>query len=340
MSKRILSLGLLVFVLTGCGGGSPYTGYWLCDSDADRSLEIRRFEDYFAIISRSPDGEYRRDGAFEDEVFTAGANNVGAKMALELNEDTLSCTKPPNFCKCSSGYARVEALPEAHTRLAQKPAEATAEDSREELNPLEMEQLLVNREPLVVELNYGGTLRIFDDARNIANEKRRYDWPLLTYYYLPELTLVRHESGALAEVKIDGDTASIALRVKALPVDKFELMDIVHETFNTKIQERHVLPMGFEQLTIGTADLEGVMAAEILSTDALLNGKPFEVLIPLASGIGEDQITKIVTTIISATDKLTASISVDEIVETPDFTEAAPVMVTKAWPVVVPFGDN
>ena len=73
--------------LASCGGGSSFVGFWECTNDPNISLEIARYENYYVIKARDADGEYKREGTFENEGLAVGSNNVGAAMALEFVND-------------------------------------------------------------------------------------------------------------------------------------------------------------------------------------------------------------------------------------------------------------
>jgi len=94
----------------GCGGGAPYVGLWQCGTDPDASLEVKQYEDYFIIVATGNGKQIRRDGRFENEEFSVGANNVGRPMTFELSEGQLTCSHPPNFCQCKDAYEKVNSL--------------------------------------------------------------------------------------------------------------------------------------------------------------------------------------------------------------------------------------
>ena len=107
MRKTFGCLIMFAAVLVGCGGGSPYVGTWQCPTDDKLSLEITRFEEYFVVLNKDPDGEFKKDGTFANEMFSVGHNDGGQPMELQLNGDEITCTNPPNFCHCDSPYKKV-----------------------------------------------------------------------------------------------------------------------------------------------------------------------------------------------------------------------------------------
>ena len=268
LMARFILLLLIGIALGACGGGTPYTGLWQCEDDATSSLEITRFEEYFIVTARAGDEEYKREASFENEVLAVGKNNVGAPMSLELTDAGITCTKPPNFCRCSGVYTKVDALPVGAQAVPDKPSAADTTSADSKPNWDTSKQIIRDREAYVSELTNGGKVHVFDHASNEQNEVRIFDWAKLKYYYLPQLTLEKLESGKLAQVlEGDGDP-TVSIRLALAKLDKFELMEDLHKAKNNpKIQTSHVVPLSYERLT-----LEVVSSASASSASTTISG--------------------------------------------------------------------
>ncbi|MFT4585607.1 MAG: hypothetical protein ACI8XZ_005380 [Gammaproteobacteria bacterium] len=250
MKKLSGCLLIFVVVLSGCGGGAPYVGLWQCANDPSRSLEIRQFEEYFIVIAREGAKQIKRQGTFENEVLTVGANNVGAQMALELNNEEITCTKPPNFCHCDSLYKNVDSLipdDRASMRQVDKPI---VERLPVEQSLIPSDRKVLEGDAFILKLNNGGTVRVFNDTANETNAKRASDWPKLAYHYIPELALTKLASNNFADVKKIEDEVVVLFRINPRNIDPFELIENVHKVVNTKIRTDHLLPLSYESMTV------------------------------------------------------------------------------------------
>ena len=328
------ALGLSV-VLAGCGGGSPFAGFWQCIDDPTQSLEVAQFENYFIVTARGAAGEYKRNGTFEDSLLQVGANNVGQAMSLELVDGGLKCTNPPNFCHCESAFEQVAALsPVPASAVEREPqpgssAEAVTAFSTDE-------QILLDRDPTLAELDNGGALYVFDHAANDDNEERVFDWIKLVFYYLPQLELVALEDGGVSEVRQGGDDVSVSFRLQTRRIDRFELMDHLYESINAQIRPEHVRPLSYQNVTV---ELPGTTAVQLADPDAAPGAGPWEISLPVG---GADNSSKL-----AAANELVAAINAGEILPVASFEVeqartasegAAPgkMSVRKTWPIVRP----
>lgn len=283
MKKELICL-VMASALVGCGGGAPYVGLWQCATDPGRSLEVKQYEDYFIIIANDHGKQNRRDGRFDNEEFSVGANNVGHPMTFELNEGQLTCTYPPNFCHCNGVYDKVNSL--SSTSKPDVPQEIKPEETNSLLaastdaprispgipsgTPGIAKQVVLDREPLTLMLVNGGAVQLFDDVNNEDNEKRMFDWGKLTYYYLPNLVFTKLPNGQLAEVRDIDNEVYIFLQLAVQKIDKFELMERIDELINTKIIPELVLPLIYEQMTVA---IPGSTVSSVIVSGASIDAK-------------------------------------------------------------------
>ena len=255
----------LALLLVGCGGGAPYVGTWQCLNDPDLSLEIKRFEEYFVVKVRDGDLRSEREGTFDNEIFSVGTNIVGRPMALDLNDDEITCTNPPNFCHCDGAYKKVESPSPDGIVVATKQEGQAADQTALDQDLIPDDRILLDRDPIVFSLDNGGTVRSYHDARNDLNEKRRFDWYKLKYYYVPQFSLTKLDSGSFAEVRQNDNDVHVFFRIKPRTIDRFELMDNFHQYENPAILTQFVLPLSYEQITVampGTSHSNSVVVAD------------------------------------------------------------------------------
>ncbi|MDA0823167.1 MAG: hypothetical protein O3C28_12200 [Proteobacteria bacterium] len=285
-----LSGCLLIFavVLSGCGGGAPYVGLWQCASDPNRSLEIRQFEEYFIVTASEGSKQIKRQGTFENEMLSIGANNVGAQMALELNGEEITCTKPPNFCHCDGTYKKVDALMPVDNTSQQQVDKPIVEPPAVEQSPLTHERKILEGDPTILNLNNGGIVRVFNDAENEINEKRASDWPKLTYYYIPELALTKLANENFAEVKQIDDEVAVIFNIKPRNIDSFELIENVHKAVNTKIRTDHVLPLFYESLTLALPGSTSTTSVVVSNTEFDLTSDAIDISLTVKSDPNDD----------------------------------------------------
>ena len=223
--KNLSAFVLGFCMLSACGGGSPYVGYWQCQADPTSGLEVARFENYYLITARQAGKDIVREGVFENKAFSVGANNVGQAMTIELRDEQLICTNPPNFCRCDSGFNRVENLMSSQdpTRRQLTPLKEASSDynntARSKI------QILRAQEPLAFALANGGKVLLFDHYQNEDFEQRMFDWSKLTYFYLPQLVLIESPDGTYAKVQDHADDLAIKFSVALAKIDHFELME-------------------------------------------------------------------------------------------------------------------
>ena len=262
-TKRLLWLGL---VLSACGGGAPYIGMWQCAEDPNNGIEITRYEDYFIITRTIAGQDFTREGSFNDGSLAVGANHLGQAMALEIVNEKLICTHPPNFCQCNAGYEKASSLSAASAVRESDTQIATTENEPAQggLNTAESKfdrhQLIADSEGFKINLHNGGEIQVFDHFRNKEYGIRMFDWPKLSYYYLPALSLAPLDGGNFAELdNVDGSTR-VLMRLKTKPVDRFELIEQFHENVNTKIQASNVTPLNYQgvKATLKDAPLNAV----------------------------------------------------------------------------------
>ena len=321
--------------LVSCGGGTPYTGLWQCETDSTSSLEVSRFEDYFLITARHKNKEVVREGSYKDDAFQVGANNVGQSMVFELRDAKLTCTNPPNFCRCDGSFVQVDALT-PYQVVSDEVAQPSADKATSDYAVPDI-QILRQREPLTLELANGGSVLLFDHYANEDIEQRMFDWPKLTYYYLPQLNLLELGEGARAEVHQQGNEVSVNLKLSLRKIDQFELMEKIYESINTKIQRSHVLPLHYEQLTVSlNADSQTVQKAfEGSSFSNEQDGT--EISIPVTIGVQSEQLQlakRIVAAINDGSYTPEVTIVVDQTSAAGEILAADRESVSIDWPVV------
>ena len=258
--RNVRMLLLIGIALTGCGGGSPYVGLWQCVDDSNNGIEITRYEDYFIITSKIAGKDSTREGTFNEGNFAVGANHLGQAMALEIDNEQLVCTQPPNFCQCNAGYQKVSSLATPSTSQASEKGKAKAEtDSAQDERhnaaaKFDRHQLIADSEGFTINLHNGGQIQVFDHFRNQEYGIRMFDWPKLSYYYLPALSLAPLDSGSLAEVRETDGSTRLYMRLTTTSVDQFELIEQFHENVNTKIQASRVTPLSYQGVKVALAN--------------------------------------------------------------------------------------
>ena len=264
MAAKIVLLLLFVCLLVACGGGAPYVGQWQCEADASSTLEIARFEEYFLVTARHGGDEIVREGIYENDAFAVGSNSVGQAMQFELTDGKLVCTKPPNFCRCDSAFRSVDGST-IESRPPARETEAPAQSPQATGSPpVPGIQLLRVQQPLPLQLDNGGTILLFDDYRNEDIEQRMFDWPKLTYYYLPQLKLLPWADGRYAEVREREGQTVVVFNLSLGKFDRFELMERVHASINQKILPDHVIPLDYERVFAGlSSDTPGVSFGQV-----------------------------------------------------------------------------
>ncbi len=257
---KVRRLLLICIALTGCGGGSPFVGLWQCVEDSNNGIEITRYEDYFIITRKIADKDFTREGTFSDGNFAVGANHLGQAMALEIVNEQLICTQPPNFCQCNAGYQKVSALATPSSQQASENGNAKAETESLQDAPktadskFDHHQLIADSEGFSINLHNGGQIQVFDHFRNQEYGIRMFDWPKLSYYYLPALSLAPLDSGSLAEVRETDGSKRLHMRLTTTSVDQFELIEQFHENVNTKIQPSRVTPLSYQRVKVTLAN--------------------------------------------------------------------------------------
>ena len=269
-SKNRFSFLVLFIAISGCGGGTQFLGVWECERDASKSLEIVRYEEYFLITARSAGVKVVREGIYANGVFSVGANSVGQPMGLEMVDGKIICTKPPNFCRCDVAFKSVEGLSIESTRANEALGKAKNKSPRNLEPPASKAQVLRKREPIVLDLHNGGSLTLFDDYRNEDYEQRMFDWPKLTYYYLPELQIRERSEGITAELRRYDDQVFIVFDLALNKLDRYELMEKVHANINQKILSEHVVPLKFAKILV---TLPGNEAGAVSLDQKLLTGE-------------------------------------------------------------------
>lgn len=292
--KKILGcLVVFALVLSGCGGGAPYVGLWQCSTDPGQSLDIKRFEEYYVITATDGDRQFRRDGTFEDEIFSVGKNNVGQAMALELDGDEIACTKPPNFCHCDGPYQKVEVLA-AVSKPAKNPDDSQpAAEAVPDPAPEATELTILDREPLIFDMQNGSTVRVFHDADNDENEKRVFDWAKLEYYYMPELALTKLANDSFAEVRQVEDEVSIFFRMSTRRIDMFEMMENVHKSVNPRILDHLVSLLAIERLTVEIPGSPEATPVVVPNSAFDLKGGSLDISLPVVSDPENDIAAKL-----------------------------------------------
>ncbi len=295
LKKTCGCLVLFALLLSGCGGGAPYVGVWQCSTDPSQSLEIKRFEDYYIITARDGDRQFRRDGSFDNDIFSVGENNVGQAMALELDGDEITCTKPPNFCRCDSPYKKVESLTTVSNAAINQENTQPVEQAVPDPEPDTAERIILDRDPLIFDMRNGGTVRVFHDADNGENEKRVSDWAKLKYYYMPQLTLTKLASGSFAEVRHLDDEVSVFLRITARKIDMFELMENIHMSVNPRILAHLVSLLSIERLTVQLPGSPQATPVVVPSSELDLKGGSHDISLSVVSDSENDIAAKLKT---------------------------------------------
>ncbi|MGR8949765.1 MAG: hypothetical protein ACU84Q_17115 [Gammaproteobacteria bacterium] len=271
---RLLHYMMLIMTLTGCGGGSPYVGLWQCEQDSTNGMEITRYENYFIVAKPSAGADFTREATFTDGSFAVGANHVGQQMALELVGDKLTCTNPPNFCQCDSGYKRVSSfasdLNSSTTKTEHSDEPLPTKQVGDVQNHFDDQQIIADDEAFNIELKNGGVIQVFEHFQNEEYGKRVFDWPKLTYYYLPHVAFAELDNGGIAEVREDQGSSYIFMRLVTRRVDRFELIEKFHENVNTKILPERVVTPAYQQvlLTLPQSNVQPLaLTPESLSLD-------------------------------------------------------------------------
>lgn len=338
---KIFGCLLITGLLAGCGGGSPYVGLWQCANEPAASLEIKRFEDYFIVNAKLGEKNIRRDGSFNNGIFSVGANNVGSSMALELNNSKMICTNPPNFCQCDGAYKKVKSLVNPMQKAVNPEKEKSS--SLAVAVPTQVSQtapqIILDRDPLNFQLVNGGTVLLFDDVKNKDNEERMFDWSKLIYYYLPRLVLTNITDGNFAEVRQLDDKVFVFFLLTVKSIDKYELMEKIDESINTKILPNLVMPLAYEQMTVEFADSRTAAVVLAGSNTIPANGV-FEISLPILrdSKLDIAEILKagqdITASINNGSNVPVVSIKIIQQLATAKTHEGERVQVTKQWMVI------
>lgn len=283
---------VIASALVGCGGGAPYVGLWQCGTDPDASLEVKQYEDYFIIVATGNGKQIRRDGRFENEEFSVGANNVGRPMTFELSEGQLTCSHPPNFCQCKDAYDKVSSLSSSNKLPEPKIAKPAETQTQLAATPSIAKQVIRDREPLTLNLVNGGAVRLFDDVNNEDNERRMFDWGKLAYYYLPNLVLSKLPNDQFADAREIDNKVFVFLQLAVRKIDKFELMEGIDESINTKIIPELVLPLDYGQLTV---EIPGASTSSVVVSSAGFESKAavIEIALPVLAASDSDLAEKL-----------------------------------------------
>ncbi|MEM7467362.1 MAG: hypothetical protein AAF387_10805 [Pseudomonadota bacterium] len=246
-------------MLYGCGGGSPFVGFWACATSKSTTLEIRRFEDYYSITATHAGKSISREGIFEGDVFSVGNNHLGQPMSFELTADGLICTKPPNFCRCEAAFEKATQVSSEKSTAAARPQQASAPQvpSAQYLG-----QILSANAPVEFDLVNGGRVTLFDHVLNEEFEKRMFDWPKLTYFYLPTLVLQKSTNGEIVALDKNEQGIFVLLTLARPRIDVYELMEKIHEGVNTKIVASGVSPFVTDSVQVAIAGNEGTTRVE------------------------------------------------------------------------------
>ena len=342
LKKKFGCLVLFALLLSGCGGGAPYVGLWQCSTDPGQSLEIKRFEEYYVITAKEGDRQFRRDGTFANDIFSVGENNVGQAMALELDGDEITCSKPPNFCHCDSPYKKVESLTTVSNTAINQENTQSVKQVVPDPEPDTAERTILDRDPLTFEMRNGGTVRVFHDADNGENEKRVSDWAKLKYYYLPQFTLAKLTSGSFAEVRHLDDEVSVFFRITARNMDMFELMENIHKSVNPRILAHLVSLLSIERLTVQLPESPQATPVVVPSSELDLKGGSHDISLSVMSDAVNDTAAKlktgneIATAINSGSVLLTASFEILQKINAENVIDVSSELVTKTVNVVAP----
>jgi hypothetical protein len=339
--KTFGCLALFSVLLLGCGGGAPYVGIWQCADNPDLSIQIDRFEEYFVITTRDGDKQGKREGTFADEIFSVGNNIVGQPMAFALDGDEITCTNPPNFCKCNSGYKKVDALaPRSST--TKSPADNAPVDAAVIVpDPFSDGQTILDRDPLVFEM-LNGTVHVFHHATNSENEKRVFDWAKLEFYYMPQLALTKLAGESVAEVRQVNDEVHVFFRINARPIGEFELMENIHKAVNPRILSHLVVPLTYDSLTVGMPGSSLTTPVVVASAEFDLDSGALEISLPVAGDAMDDMAAKlnsgneIVQAINNGSALPVVSFEIMQRLSTENSTDASSEPVTKTVNVVMP----
>ncbi len=283
-SKILVCLVMFAVLLVGCGGGGPYVGLWQCTDNPDLSLKISRFEEYFVITSTDGGKESKKEGTFANDVLSVGKNIVGKPMALALDNDGITCTNPPNFCRCTSTYAKVDALTPTSNTASSQEDEQAAEMISFGPDPSTAEQVIRERDPTVFNMVNGGSVHVFDHAENEENEKRVFDGAKLKYYVMPQLALKQLADNSFAEVRHIDDEVSVFFQLTALNIDNFELMENVHKSISPRVLTHMVLPLSYASLTIALPGSSPVAPVVVTRPEFDLKNSPLDISLSIAAG--------------------------------------------------------
>lgn len=283
-SKIFGCLGVFAVLLVGCGGGGPYAGLWQCADNPDLSIKISRYEEYFVITTRDGGKESKREGTFDNDVLSVGNNIIGKPMALALDGDEITCTNPPNFCRCTSSYAKVDALTHSSNTTSSQEDKQPVEVITFGPDPSTAEQVILDRDPTVFNMLNGGSVHIFHHVENAENEKRVFDGAKLKYYVMPQLALKKLANDSFTEVRQIDDEVSVFFQLTALNIDRFELMENVHKSISPRVLPHLVVPLSYASLTVEVPGSSPAAPVVVARPEFDLKNNPLDISLSIAAG--------------------------------------------------------
>ena len=170
-----------------------------------------------------------------------------------------------------------------------------------------------------------------------------FDWSKLTYYYLPHLVLSKLANGDFAEVRQIDNEVFVFFKLAVQNIDKYELMERIDESINTKIVPELVLPLSYERLTVEMPQsMTGPMTAPAFVPSSDFDSKTgaLDISCPVLSGSKIDIATKLkagheIATAINEDPSLPlVTIELIQHVATADVSQGTHERVMKQWKIV------